>query len=137
MEMEELKMEKTSEDQEWGWEGTETQTICDMNVQVQWKMMEVNGKMVKATSNPLGLSGMDEEFMEHLYRYCPKRYKALKEAGTLIEEVKRTVQKAKNEVIRLITGPNALRPHEAREIVYPQTVLSPPESQEEPEEEVL
>ena len=72
------------------------------------------------------LAGQAED---HWKRYLPSMYKKLKESGTFEAEAKSAGIRAANMIEELIAS--GLYPFEAREIVLPQYILLPPETENE------
>jgi hypothetical protein len=63
----------------------------------------------------------------HWKKYLPRKYKLLEEQGTLEQELTKAGEQAEEMLANLVSD-GGMRPNEAQEIVLPQFILLPPES---------
>jgi hypothetical protein len=66
----------------------------------------------------------------HWRKYLPKKYKALQEAGTLEQELMKASLQTEDMLVDL-GAEGGMRLNEAKEIVLPQFILLPPETDQE------
>ncbi len=63
--------------------------------------------------------------LSHWKKWCPQRYKELKEAGTLNKRAQQASREAASQVGNLMLS--GLQQHEAEEMVLPDLITLPPE----------
>ena len=76
------------------------------------------------------LSGFGWMAMKHWREFLPRKYKNLKEAGTLIQSAYEAQERTKDLVMHL-TDKGRMQMHEAQELALPEWILL--EAEEEPE----